>query len=91
MERSKRTTDGPRLFVHRGTLPPLLGLVLLGPLLLIFLSLAAALLVGGTAAALVLPWVLRGRVGKAQHGDSIELRRDQYTHLDSEPRRLPPA
>ena len=91
MDNTKRTTDGPRVFVYRGTVPPLLGLLLLAPLLLVFLSLAAALVAGGTVAAVVLPWFLRGRFGKPRETDCIELERDQYSRVDSEPRRLPPA
>lgn len=91
MDDTKRTTDGPRVFVYRGTLPPVLGLLLLAPLLLIFLSVAAALVAGGTVAAVVLPWLFRSRAGKPRHADSIELRPDQYSHVDREPRRLPPV
>jgi len=91
MEDTRRTTDGPRVFVYRGYLPPMLGVLLLAPLLVVFLSLAAAIVAGGTVAALVLPWLFRSRVVKPPSGDSIELRRDQYSHVNSEPRRLPPV
>ena len=91
MDNTKRTTDGPRVFVYRGNVPPLLGLLLLAPLLLVFLSLVAALIAGGGVAALVLPWFLRGRFAKPQDTDCVELPRDQYSRVDGEPRRLPPA
>ena len=90
MDNTKRTTDGQRTFVYQGTVPPLLGLLLIAPLLLVFLSLAAALVAGGTVAAVVLPWFFRSRFGKPPETDSIELSRDQYSRVDSEPRRLPP-
>ncbi len=90
MDNTKRTTDGPRTFVYRGTVPPLLALLLIAPLLLVFLSLAAAVLAGGTVAALVLPWFLRNRFNKRRNADCIELPRDQYARVDREPPRLPP-
>ena len=91
MEDTKQTTDGPRVFVYHSNLPPLLAVLLVAPLLVVFLSMAAALLAGGTAAAFLLPLFLRGRFGKPAESDSIELRRDQYSRVDTEPRRLPPA
>jgi hypothetical protein len=90
MDNTQRTTEGPRAFVYQGTVPPLLGLLLLAPMLLVFLSLAAAMVAGGTVAAVVLPWALRRSFGKPQATNSIELSRDQYTRVDSAPRRLPP-
>jgi hypothetical protein len=91
MDNTKRTTDGPRVFVYQGNVPPLLGLLLIAPLLLVFLSLAVALVAGGTVAAVALPWLLRRRLGTPKDADCIELPRDQYSRVDSEPRRLPPA
>ncbi len=91
MENTKQSTDGPRTFVYQGTLPPLLGLLLIAPLLLVFLSLAVVLVAGGTVAAVALPWFLRHRFGKPQGADCIELERDQYSRVDGEPRRLPPV
>jgi hypothetical protein len=91
MDKTKRTTDGPRGFVYQGNVPPLLGLLLMAPLLLVFLSVAAALVAGGTVAAVVLPWFLRHRFGAPKDTDCIELPRDQYTRVDDERRRLPPA
>lgn len=90
MEDTKRTTDGPRVVYH-SNLPPLLALLLIAPVLLVFLSMAAALVAGGTVAAFLLPLLFRRHFGKPSESDSIELRRDQYSRVDSEPRRLPPA
>jgi hypothetical protein len=90
MDNTKRTTDGPRVCVYHGKVPPLPGLLLVAPLLLVFLSLAAAVVAGGTVAAVALPWLLRRRFGTPRDADCIELERDQYSRVDSAPRRLPP-
>ena len=80
-----------RVFVYKTNLPPFLALLLLAPVLLMAFSVVVALLLGGTIAALFLPLLLRGR---RLHGSadeqSIELSPDQFTHIDDEPRRLPP-
>jgi hypothetical protein len=71
------------LYVYRGTLPPLGGLLLLVPLLLAFFSLVIALLLGGAVAAFVLPVLLRRRLGGSQRPtDAIELGPHQYRRVD---------
>ena len=81
----ERSSERPRVYVYRGTLSPLTGLLLLAPLLLFFFSLVAALLVGGAAAALVVPFLLRWRLGGGrQPTDSIELGPDQYRRVDGD-------
>lgn len=91
MDNPKRTTDAPCVFVYHGKVPPLLALLLVAPLLLVFLSLAAALVTGGALAAFFLPLFFRGRRGKPRVPDCIELERDQYSRVDTQPRQLPPA
>jgi hypothetical protein len=91
MDNPKRTTDAPPAFVYHGKVPPLLALLLVAPLLLVFLSLAAALVIGGALAAFFLPLFFRGRLGKPRDADCIELERDQYSRVDTHPRQLPPA
>jgi len=86
--------DGPtgsrRVYVYRGTLPPALGLLVLAPLALVFLSAAAALLAGGTVAALVLPLFFRGKRLRRTESDAITLEPDQYARVESAPKELPP-
>ena len=95
MEKTDRTerTDqphGPRVFMYRGALPPALVLLMFAPLLFVFLSIAAAVVSGGALAAFVLPIFFRGRKsGRADDG-VITLERDQYSHVGSDPRQLPP-
>jgi hypothetical protein len=59
-------------------------------LLFVFLSIAAAVVTGGALAAFVLPIFLRGRNLQRRDDDVITLERDQYSHVRSEPRKLPP-
>ena len=90
MEKSKDTrAEGTHTFVYRGTLPAGLGLLLLAPLLLVFLSVAAAALAGGTLAAFVLPMFLRRRTGREDDAGAITLDRDQYSRVDADQRQLP--
>jgi hypothetical protein len=76
--------DQGRVYMYRGRLSPLTGLLVLAPLLVIFFSLFAALLIGGAIAALVLPILLRLRLGQQRRSaDYIELDRDQYRRIDT--------
>ena len=81
--------NGPRVFVYRGTVPPLLALLMVSPLLFIFLSLAAVLVTGGALGALVLPLFLRRGSGAQRNAHEIELDRDQYRRVDSDAPHLP--
>ncbi|HXQ20229.1 MAG TPA: hypothetical protein VN812_01060 [Candidatus Acidoferrales bacterium] len=96
MDKPNERTDragkagGPRVFVYHGALPPALALLLVAPLLFVFLSIAAVVVTGGALAAFVLPIVLRGRNPRRGDDDVITLERDQYSHVRSEPRQLPP-
>lgn len=90
MENSKGTrAENSRTFVYRGTLPAGLGLLVLAPAVLVFLSVAAAAVVGGTAAALVLPMFLRRRSGRQDDAGTITLDHDQYSRVDPDQRQLP--
>jgi hypothetical protein len=85
-----KETDGRRIFVYRGTLPPALALLLLAPLLFLFLSVAAVLLAGGALAAVLLPVFLRGRRLPKRDADCITLERDEYARVDPKAPQLPP-
>ncbi len=76
------STDGTRVFTYRGTLPLPLGLLLLAPLALLFLSVAAMLLAGGTVLALFLPLFWRRRLRGHREEDCITLQPDQYTRIE---------
>ena len=90
MDETKQTkADGTHTCIYRGTLPAGLGLLVLAPALLVFMSVAAAALAGGTLAALVLPALLRRRGTRGDDGDAITLDRDQYSRIDADPRQLP--
>src|SRR5262249_55118226 len=54
--RREAKPDGVRIFLWRGTVPALLALLVMAPLLFVFLSVAAMLVAGGVLGALVLPW-----------------------------------
>lgn len=72
-----------RVHVYRASLSPLSGVLLVAPLLLIFVSLAAALLAGVAVTAFVLPFVLRRRVAQTpRQPDYIELDPDHYRRVD---------
>ncbi len=89
--RNERTrTEGSRAFFYRRTLPPGLALLLLGPVVLLFLSVAAVMVAGGALAAFVLPLLLGRRARRAADGRSITLGPDEYSHIDADQRRLPP-
>ncbi len=90
MDNEDSKTERSRTFVYRGTLPPALGLLLLVPILFLFLSVAAVALAGGTVAAFVLPLLLGRRARRHADDRSITLEPDQYAHIDSDQRQLPP-
>jgi hypothetical protein len=80
---------GPWRFVYRGTVPPLLAVLMMVPLLLVFLSFAAVLAAGGVIGALVLPLLLR-RGSRGRHDPrEVELGRDQYRRVDTAAPKLP--
>ncbi len=84
--------DPKRTFVYRGQLPGWLALLLLGPLLLVFFSVALALVAGGLVAAGLLPLLFgRGsrRGGSPPGENTIELDPSQYRHVEAPPRHLP--
>jgi hypothetical protein len=82
-ERSR--TSHSSVYVYRGTVPPLLGILLVIPLLLAFVSLFAVLLAGGALATVLVPLLVRRRVSRlARDGNTIELAPDQYSRVDSE-------
>jgi hypothetical protein len=83
-------TERSRAFIYRGSLPPALGLLFLAPVLLLFLSVAAVALAGGTVAAFALPLLLGRRAGRRADDRSITLEPDQYSHIDDDRRQLPP-
>jgi len=79
-----------RVFVSHVSPPPLLGLLLVVPLLLLGLAVAAIAITGGVVAALALPFLFRGApAGSRRRTDTIELAPDQYSRVDGETRRLP--
>ena len=87
--RREAKPDGVRIFLWRGTVPALLALLVMAPLLFVFLSVAAMLVAGGVLGALVLPWFLgRGARGPRDTRE-IELGRDQYRRVDSDAPKLP--
>jgi hypothetical protein len=94
---SQTGRSGPHVFTYRGVLPPALALLVAAPLLFLVLSMAAIALAGGTLAALFVPIFLRGRWLRSQRTnappevDCIELERNQYSRVDADRRRLPPA
>jgi hypothetical protein len=82
----KRQRPGMTLRVYRGTFPVWL-LVLLAPLALVFLaSLTIALVLGGAAAALLLP-LLWKRSATSRDPDLIELDPSDYHAVDRSDRR----
>ena len=90
----KSDDASPRGFTYHATLPGWAGVLVLAPLLLIFFSLALTLLVGGLAAAFVLPLFFRRRLRShapmANDHATIELDPSEYTRVESPARRLPP-
>jgi hypothetical protein len=84
-----KKSGAPRVFLYRGTLPPVLGLLLIAPLLFVFLSVAAVALAGGTLAAVFLPLLLRRRHNPGRDAECITLDRDQYTRIDRDRPQLP--
>jgi len=83
--------DGKRTYLYQGQLPGWLAFLLLGPLLLVFFSVALALIGGGLLAAVVFPLLFRGRRrGGVPRGDrqTIELDPSQYRHVEPPQQRL---
>ncbi len=78
-----------KVFVYRGNVPMWIGLLIAAPLLLLALSVVAALAVGGAIAALLLPLVFRRRLRTARRDDSIELQAGEYHHIEESVRQLP--
>jgi len=74
-----------RVYTYRGTWPPLLGVLLIIPALLAFVSIFAVLLAGGALAAILLPFLARRyHPPIKQDSKTIELRPDQYSRIDSD-------
>ncbi len=87
-------SERPRpLFHYRGTLPPVVALLLVFPVLFLFLSFAALALAGGTVATLFLPLLFgrrRPTSSKDKDADCVTLEPNEYSRVDPESRRLPP-
>ena len=83
--------NGGRTYVYQGRLPGWLAFLLLGPLLLVFFSVALTLIAGGLLAAVVIPLLFRGgRRGGMPRGDrqTIELDPSQYRHVETPKQQL---
>ena len=92
-ECNRPSTAQRRVYVYRGTIPSLLGILLVIPVLLAFVSLFAVLLGGAALGALLVPLLARRRGRRiARDGDAIELSPDQYSRIEpSGPHRRSPA
>lgn len=78
--------NGAPTCVYQGRLPGWLAFLLLGPLLLVFFSVALTLIAGGLLAAAVIPLLFRGgRRDGMSRGDrrTIELDPSQYRHVET--------
>ncbi len=88
MDKGKAKGSGAG-FMHRGTLPSGVGLLLMAPAVLLLASVAAMAVAGGAALALVLPLFGRRRLPRTHRDDDcIVLDRDQYSRVDDTPQRL---
>lgn len=77
--------------MYRGALPSGVGLLLMAPVALLFASVAALAVAGGSALALLLPLFVRRRLPRTNRDDDcIVLGRDQYSRVDDTPPRLSP-
>jgi hypothetical protein len=91
MDAKNPGANRPHVSYWHGTLPSALVLLLVAPLVFLLLTFAATLVVGGTIAALLLPWFLRGRLSRPERdANVITLGRDQYSEVDRDAKRLPP-
>lgn len=84
--------DGKRTYMYQGQLPGWLVFLLMGPLLLVFFSVALALIGGGLLAAVIFPLLFRGgRRSSVPRGDrqTIELDPSQYRHVEPPQQQLP--